>query len=287
MIERVARIVQCGLWLMMATLTATLQAELKPEKIYRKVLPSVMTLEVENTEGERFIGSAVLALGDDVAITAWHVIADARKVWAVFSDGQRVNVSGWIDHDSRRDLALVRLDRKFPHRQATVSRKLEPVAARAYVIGAPKGYGFSISDGLISQLRAVDGVEQYQISCPISPGNSGGPVLNDNGEVIGIASWTKADAQNVSFAVPTRELTKLNAAGQSKPWAQIGGQKLDPPQRATKADAARTRENASTMAMEELQRQLQKSAGRTVTVVVQEDGGEQRFTFTVPAGSPK
>ena len=67
---------------------ATLQAETKPEKIYRKVLPSVMTLEVENNQGERFVGSAVLALGDDVALTAWHVVWDARSVWATFADGE-------------------------------------------------------------------------------------------------------------------------------------------------------------------------------------------------------
>ena len=97
------------LWLACTVKPAGLRAALSPEKLYQKVLPSVMTLEVENQSGEKFVGSAVLVLADDVALTAWHVVSDARKVWAVFADGQRVNVTGCIDHDGLRDLALLKL----------------------------------------------------------------------------------------------------------------------------------------------------------------------------------
>ena len=64
----------------------------KAEKIYRKVLPSVMTLEVENRLGEHFVGSGVVGLADDCVVTAWHVVSDARLVSAVFADGTRVHV---------------------------------------------------------------------------------------------------------------------------------------------------------------------------------------------------
>ena len=111
MIVKLHRIFWLGLWLVGASTPAGLHAALTPEKLYQKVLPSVMTLEVESRSGERFVGSAVLALADDVALTAWHVVADARSVWAVFADGQRVEVTGCIDHDGVRDLALLK-DRK-------------------------------------------------------------------------------------------------------------------------------------------------------------------------------
>ena len=103
------------------------------------------------------------------------------------------------------------------------------MAARAYVIGAPKGYDFSISDGLISQIRTVNGFQQYQLSCPISPGNSGGPILNNRGEVIGIASWTKADAQNVSFAIPTQEFMRLNVSQPTEDLGRTGRHRLPRP----------------------------------------------------------
>jgi len=210
MTVRLRRIFWLGLWLVNACAPAGLHAALTPEKLYQKVLPSVMTLEVKSQSGEKFIGSAVLALADDVVLTAWHVVADARSVCAVFADGQRVNVIGCIDYDGGRDLALLKLEKQLSHRRAAIGRELPAVAARAYVIGSPKGYDFSISDGLISQIRSVKGFLQYQLSCPISPGNSGSPVFNQRGEVIGIASWTKAGAQSLSFAIPTRDFFRLN-----------------------------------------------------------------------------
>jgi S1-C subfamily serine protease len=272
-----------GLALALAVVPGGLHAALEPEKLYQKVLPSVMTLEVESQSGERFVGSAVLALADDFALTAWHVVADARSVWAVFADGQRVEVTGCIDHDGVRDLALLKLKKRMPHRQAALSRELQAVAARVYVIGAPKGYDFSISDGLISQIRSVNGLLQYQVSCPISPGNSGGPILNQRGEVIGIAAWTKADAQNVSFAIPAREFTRLKVSERAKTWEQLAA--TDPPAPTNSltrlrpsTDKAREADAGDFAA---LQQWLKDSGGKSVTVVVQEAGQTNIFAFTV------
>src|SRR5689334_1226177 len=196
-------------------------AEANPTKVYQKALPSILTLEVENHHGELFVGSAVIALADDVALTAWHVVSDARSVRGTLADGTVVNAIGCIDKDLERDLALLRLERKLPGRRAVLNRQLQSVASRAYVIGAPKGYGFSISDGLVSQVRSVDGFPQYQVSCPISPGNSGGPVLDERGHVIGIVSWTKSDAQNVSFAIPSFEVQRLNLRQSASSWEKL------------------------------------------------------------------
>ncbi|MCX6915561.1 MAG: hypothetical protein NT167_21365 [Verrucomicrobia bacterium] len=89
MTVRLHRILWLGLWLVNACIPAGLHAALTPERLYQKVLPSVMTLEVKSQNGEKFIGSAVLALADDVVLTAWHVVADARLVCAVFADGHQ------------------------------------------------------------------------------------------------------------------------------------------------------------------------------------------------------
>ena len=276
-------------WLsLLLALTVTsgeVQAALTPEKLYQKLLPSVMTLEVETRSGERFVGSAVLALADDVALTAWHVVADARSVWAIFADGQRVKVTGCIDHNGWRDLALLSLEKRLPHRQAVLCRELQSVAARAYVIGAPKGYDFSISDGLISQIRSVDGFLQYQLSCPISPGNSGSPVLNHRGEVIGIASWTKTDAQNVSFAIPSQEFIRLNVSQRPRTWEQlaVGIRPASPPRSMiSRHNAGISLEGkAEAGSYAAFKERLNDSAGKSVTVVLLEEGRTNTFTFTV------
>ena len=100
-----------GFFLVFAADPTKSPAALTPEKLYQRVLPSVMTLEVESQSGEKFVGSAVLAMADDVAVTAWHVVANARTVWAVFADGQRLKVIGCLHQDALRDLALLKLAR--------------------------------------------------------------------------------------------------------------------------------------------------------------------------------
>jgi serine protease Do len=279
------RIFGLGLWLACAATPGGLHAALAPEKLYQKVLPSVMTLEVENQSGQRFVGSAVLARASDVALTAWHVVADARSVWAVFADGQRVKVIGCIDHNGGRDLAILKLERRLLRRPAALCQELQSVAARAYVIGAPKGYDFSISDGLISQVRSVNGFLQYQLSCPISPGNSGSPILNNRGDVIGIASWMKADAQNVSFAFPTREFMRLNISQQPRTWEELAAIACAaPPARLRESGhgtdtALEDEADAKTFAA--FKNQLNQSAGKSVTVVLQEASRTNTFSFTV------
>src|ERR1039457_2804076 len=285
MTVRLYRILWLGLWLVNACAPAGLHAALTPEKLYQKVLPSVMTMEVKSQSGEKFIGSAVLALADDVALTAWHVVADARSVCAVFADGQRVNVIGCIDHDGGRGLALLKLEERLPHRRGALCRGLPAVAARAYVIGAPKGYDFSISDGLISQIRSVQGSVQYQLSCPLSPGNSGSPVFNQRGEVIGIASWTKAGAQNLSFSIPTQDFTRLKVFERPTTWEQLA----PPPRPARGASSMGSRQSNDKVLEEKtdvggfaaFRKRLNDSAGKSVTVVLQEEERTNTFRFTV------
>jgi len=272
------------LWLTLASSPAGMEAALTPEKLYQRVLPSVMSLEVENQRGERFVGSAVLGLGDDVALTTWHVVADARFVWAIFADGQRVKVIGCIDHDSGCDVALLKLERKLPHRQAVLCREMQPIASRAYVIGTPKGYDFSISDGLISQIRTVDGFSQYQVSCPISPGNSGSPVFNQRGEVIGVAAWTKADAQNVNFAIPIRAFSQLRVSKSPSTWDQLSAA----PQPPSITTLIQARQSTKPTVVGEIpggdyfafRKRLDESVGEAVTIIVQEKAQTNVYRFT-------
>lgn len=280
------RISECGLCL--ALMAAGIQnsvAGSDPRKIYRKALPSVMTLEVENLAGEKFVGSAVMVLADDMALTAWHVVSDARCVWGTFADGTRVKATGCISKDGERDLALLKLEKTLPGRRAVLNEQLQPVAARAYVIGAPKGFGFTISDGLVSQIRQVDGFPQYQVSCPISPGNSGGPLLDERGRVLGIVSWTKSDAQNVSFAIPSREIARLDVSGRPLSWQELS---LNPDtplaHRRMESDQPVSTEDGegAVRSFAAFARQLELSAGKKITVVIHEDGRQDKFTFTVP-----
>ncbi|MBL8065319.1 MAG: trypsin-like peptidase domain-containing protein, partial [Chthonomonadaceae bacterium] len=181
------------------------------EAIYESVTPSVLTLSATRTDGAVATGTAFLAIRDGLAVTAWHVVKGATKVIAKFSDGAVVAIKGLIDKNEALDLAIIELESH--NRKALPVADGDPkVGSRAYVIGSPKGMAFSISDGIISQTPMMEGEELYQFTCPVSPGNSGGPLLNSKGQVLGVVSWQLRDAQNLNFAVPARSIQRLDAA---------------------------------------------------------------------------
>jgi S1-C subfamily serine protease len=277
-------------WFALGEWSFPLRAELKPEQVYSEVSPSIVTLDVENAAGKHFIGTAFLAGGDHIAVTAWHVVHDARRVEARFSDNQRVIATGLVSKDEKLDLALLQLD-AGPRPRITLAATTPRIGSRVYLVGSPRGLDFSISEGLISQIRTLDGVRYYQLSCPISPGDSGGPVLNDCGEAIGVVSWRKADAENVGFAIPSREVARMNPARPVVAWsavtppAYLPANLPDPAPMVRGAVPARAQNAADTY--RGFQEFLAGRSGERVTVIVQEGGGETRFSFEVPKSAVK
>ncbi len=253
---------------------------LRPEEIYQKLLPSVMTLHVENAQGETYIGTAFLALDKNTAVTSWHVVSDAVKVSAKFSDERTVTVDGLIDKDEEHDLALIRVN-DLGRPEASVGQAGALIGSRAYVIGAPKGFDFSITDGLISQIQSIRGSPQYQVSCPISGGNSGGPVLNDRGEVVGITAWTKMDAQNLNFAIPASFLRRLNPSRSITPWKQVA-EAARAKDKTPAAEPDSQKVGAAAGEIGELKRVLAQAAGRRVTITVRDEDAEEKFSLVLP-----
>ncbi len=255
---------------------------LEPETIYRQTLPSLATIEVKTRDDEKLIGAGFLAMHDGVAVTAWHLLSDARHVSARFADGSLVEVSGVIDFDETRDVALVRLT-ATNHPLAALAATNPPIGARAYAVGAPKGYEFSISEGLISQNQYIDGFTQDQFSCPISPGNSGGPLLNSAGEVVGVVTWSQKDAQNLNFATPASCLLKLNSHADPIPWSQLKHHKsMRGQSQLARFEVESTSRTPDECELAELRQLLRNSAGHKVEITVQRGANKQTFKFTVP-----
>ena len=278
---------RAALWasLALAGWCFSLRAELNPEDLYSAVLPSVVTLDVENTAGKHFMGTAFLAVGDCLAVTAWHVVHDARRVEAYYADHRRVKVLGLVDKNQQLDLALIRLD-GAPGPRLALGSTAPRIGSRIYLMGSPRGFDFSISEGLVSQVRTLDGVRYYQLSCPISPGDSGGPVLNERGQAIAVVSWRKADAENVGFAVPAEAIASMHAAAQPVAWSAIHSvARADgpDPQPLVRNDAPASAPGGIC----ELREYLSGLAGERIGITIQVHGTERHFEVEVPkaAGS--
>jgi len=192
------------------------------ESVYKGAVRSVMTLEVETTTGQRTGGTAFLALRRGVAVTAWHVVSDARRIKARFSDGRETIVTRILDKDEERDLAVLELADSGSRPMLRIASDDPPVGSRVYLLGAPEGLEFSISEGIVNQIRRLDGTKLIQYSAATNPGNSGGPLLDAKGIVVGVCVGRFRDSQNLNFAVKAWYATQMNTATNGPRPTQAG-----------------------------------------------------------------
>ncbi|RKU15827.1 hypothetical protein C6501_06610 [Candidatus Poribacteria bacterium] len=157
------------------------------------------------------IGSGFFVKSNLIA-TNYHVIEGAAKGTAkLVGKNTTYNIEGVTATDKTNDLALLKVT-AFGIKPLSLgdSDKVR-VGETVYVAGNPKGLEGTFSDGIISSRRDKLTKERLQMTAPISPGSSGGPVLNRKGEVIGVsfAVYKSLDAQNLNFAIPSKYLKKL------------------------------------------------------------------------------
>lgn len=181
------------------------QAKQQPDwsNLAAGVEPSVFTISTDDELGSGWVVRSD-AGGSDL-VTNFHVVADAVAHGVTTVDVVRADktIAGAIVRvDPIDDLALVHVD------QSLVA--LHPAPARpqlgttVMVVGSPLGLGGTISIGLVSGFRSIGGSDYVQFSAPISPGNSGGPVVDSSGRVIGVASAKYAGdgVEALGFAIP-------------------------------------------------------------------------------------
>jgi hypothetical protein len=184
-------------------------------EMVERVRPSIALLTILTTGGETAAATGFVVGDGSFLVTNFHVVSDALMVTATFPDGEPVVVSGMVAADPDGDLALLRLPKKRP--PIMPADAIPKDASLVLAVGNPKGLGLSFSDGIVSGIREVDGYQLVQHTAPISPGNSGGPLLNSEGQFVGInaASLAAEDTQNVNFAIGAGRMALLWERGAS------------------------------------------------------------------------
>jgi S1-C subfamily serine protease len=178
-------------------------------RVVDQVGPSVVRLDVRRGDGRRGgSGSGVIVSPDGLILTNSHVIQGARRADVTALDGR--SLSGRVlGDDPDTDLALVRVDEDatLPAAKLGDSKLLRP-GEIAIAIGNPLGFDSTVTAGVISALsrslrstngRMIDDV--IQTDAALNPGNSGGPLVASNGDVIGVNTAIIAGAQGICFAV--------------------------------------------------------------------------------------
>ena len=181
--------------------------ELSAQDIYRNSTDKV-ALVICYKDNIPYSQGTAFFIGPTTAVTNYHVIADGNAIGLKFSNKEEVVRSARVVKAAEQyDLAIIETQSNYPYFSLT-STSTDGVGAKVYTIGNPRGLEGTISDGIISGLRNSDGIEYIQITAPISPGNSGGPLLNEQGKVIGVSSFTFKDSQNLNFAIPIKYISK-------------------------------------------------------------------------------
>jgi putative serine protease PepD len=186
-------------------LQAKVDAQPEWTAIARKTEPSVFTIETDYGLGSGWVARA--GQGGSELVTNFHVIAEAWNAGVVTVDvrqGDR-SLKGTIARvDPNDDLAVIHVGQILP---ALLTAPSRPVLAQAVmVIGSPLGLGGSVSAGVISGFRSLEGSDYVQFSAPISPGNSGGPVVDARGRVVAVASakFEGSGIEALSLGIPVQ-----------------------------------------------------------------------------------
>lgn len=173
-------------------------------EIAKLVSPSVVYIEVSDANGIPIAkGSGFIIDSTGKIATNYHLIKDAYSAKVKTNDGKIYDVSKVYAYDTTQDMALLKIDATGLQPAMLGDSDKVGTGDKIYTLGNPLGLDDTMSDGLIStKSRVIDGATYIQISAPISSGSSGGVLLNEQAEVIGITTAGINDAQNLNFSIP-------------------------------------------------------------------------------------
>ena len=194
--------------------------------IAETVRPSLVKVTQVGRGGAYGMGSDFVISADGLIATNRHVIGEARRINVETSDGRRHEVTEIVASDSKLDLAILRVaSRDLPALELADSDTAvqgDPIVA----MGNPEGLTYSVVEGVISEpRRIIEELPMIQVAVPIERGNSGGPLLDREGRVLGVLTLKSAITENLGFAMPVNVLKKLLRKPNPIPmerWLTIG-----------------------------------------------------------------
>jgi S1-C subfamily serine protease len=187
--------------------------------VYKKALPSVVNITSTEVAFDFFYGpvpqqgqgSGFVLTKDGLILTNNHVIGNAQRVEAALSDKHKYKAKV-LARDPNHDLALIKIDAPNLTPVTLADSRGLMVGQRVYAIGNPFGLDGTMTRGIISAIRSVrspNGApieDAIQTDAAVNPGNSGGPLLNSRGEVIGITTMIASNgadqSSGIGFAIP-------------------------------------------------------------------------------------
>lgn len=183
--------------------------------IYKQDSPGVVTITVNLSNGQAIGSGIVLDTRGDIVTNA-HVIAGARTIEVAFTDGTTATATV-VGSNTAADLAVIRVSvaASTLHPLTLGSSASVQIGDTVYAIGSPFGLSGSLTEGIVSNMGqsvAASGANLIQTDAAINPGNSGGPLVNAQGQVIGINNAIESPVDGnvgVGFAIPIDQVKQI------------------------------------------------------------------------------
>ena len=192
------------------------------EQLAEKALAATVYIEMTDKDDNILGFGSGFFVGQSQIATNFHIAEGAAKGTAQLAGSPtKYTIDGISATDEENDLAIIEVTgfegEPLPLGDSDAVKTDETV----YVAGNPQGLEGKFSKDTVSNLHDGDAKKRLQMTALISPGNSGGPILNGNGEVIGISLITLDDGQNLNFAIPSNDIKELlTQSGKAKPLWQ-------------------------------------------------------------------
>lgn len=167
--------------------------------IVEDVIESVVSVQTDKS-----IGSGAIIDTDGYIVTNYHVIDGATAGAARTFDGE-VHAIRVVGFNEQLDIAVLQIDGNFDKLRFGNSNSLT-IGERVIALGSPAGLEFSVNEGIISQLRNINGIDYVQTDVALNPGNSGGPLVDAAGKIIGINNFKLEGYEGLNFAIAADEV---------------------------------------------------------------------------------
>lgn len=176
--------------------------------LIEEVRPSVVSVVAYDSSGKRSSGGTGFVIGKNQIITNYHVVAGATRIEIRTSQRTIYKIISIKLGNKDADLAVLQTESEnLAIRPLRITRTLPRVGEKIVVFGDPLGLSGTVTDGIVSAFRTLPKMGKLiQITAPISPGSSGSPVINMNGEVVGLATIYLEGGQNLNFAIASESL---------------------------------------------------------------------------------
>ena len=186
------------------------QAEIPISELFKKHVDSIVLIGVVTKRNKvSRVGSGFFVSEDGYIVTNYHIVEKAINIFVKLKSNHAYSSVRVVGFDAAKDIAILKIDDNgFKPVTLGNSNHLE-IGQKVVTIGNPLGLENTVTDGLISSIRQGEGTKLLQISVPLSNGNSGGPLFDLKGEVVGITTAAYAKGQNLNFAVPINYIKPL------------------------------------------------------------------------------